>query len=132
MAEAALLRTPEFPGLLKLVFPSDYTDLIDDAEKTFRRQIIDYGGLLWSAPSEDFIITTLADQLATFAVQYLSAEYSKDFTPLQPLLVPFADGSLRAGVKICEAAHYMTEVNATALYVVLQLLLHRVSSLLIW
>jgi hypothetical protein len=37
-----------------------------------------------------------------------------------------------ASVKICEKAKYMDEVNVTALYVALQLLLHRVSVFSFW
>jgi hypothetical protein len=130
--EAALLRTPEFPGLLKTAFPVQYANMIDTAEEAFRQELMQYGGLLWSAPSEGFILDAVSDQLATFAVQYLSIKFGQDFSSYQPYLVPIAKGAMIAGVQICEDAHYMSEVNATALYVAIQLLLHRVSFFFFW
>jgi hypothetical protein len=130
--EAALLRTPEFPALLKLAFPAQYADMIDTAEEAFRQQLMQYGALLWSGPSESFIIHAVSDQLATFAVQYLSAKFEGDFSTHQPALALIAEGAMTAGVQICQNAHYMNEVNATAVYVAMQLLWHRVSILFFW
>jgi hypothetical protein len=130
--EAALLRTPEFPGLLKMAFPVQYAGSIETAEEAFRQQLMQYGGLLWSAPNESSIIDVISNQLATFAVQYLSVRFGHDYSTYQSALIPFAEGAMNASVQICEKAHYMTEVNATALYVAVQLLLHHVTILCFW
>jgi hypothetical protein len=89
--EAALVRTPEFPGLLKSAIPG-YAGMIDLAEETFRQQIKDYGLLLWIAPSEDFFIDVVSDQLATFAVQYLYARFGQDYGSYHANLALIAKG----------------------------------------
>jgi len=95
--ESALLRTPEFPDLLKLAFPAYYTGMIDDAEKAFRQQIQDYGLLLWNAPSEAFFIDAVSDQLATFAIQYLLAK-GLDASGFHLQLYSMAQGAMYASV----------------------------------
>jgi hypothetical protein len=130
--EAALLRTPEFPGLLKMVFPSPFNDEVEAVEEAFRQQLMQYGLLFWNSHSESFIIDAISNQLAAFAVQYIKAVIGSDFSNYQQNLVPIARGAIIAGVQICEQGHFVNEVNATAVYVAVQLMLHHVSGFFLW
>jgi hypothetical protein len=132
--EAALLRTPEFPELLVKTFPPGHSNDIGRAEEVFRQQMIQYGLLLWNY-NETTVIDVISGQLAGFAIQYLAFVTHQDpsnFSGLVGPLTGFAHQAMDAGVQICEKARYMDEVNLTALYVSLQLLLHRVIFIGFW
>jgi len=130
---AALLRTPEFPGLLKRSFPHQYRALIEPAEEMFRQQMILYGGLLLA--DEETIKINVANQIAGFAIDYLEYMFQAppgSYEDYRPMLISVSYGAMTAAVQICENARYMDEVRATIFYVKLQLLLHHISYFWLW
>jgi hypothetical protein len=130
---AALLRTPEFPGLLKKAFPPQYAAFIEPAEETFRQQMILYGGLLLA--DEETIKVNVANQIAGFAIDYLEYKFQAlpgSFEEYRSTLINISYGAMTVAVQICEQARYMDEVRATIYYVKLQLLLHRISYFWLW
>lgn len=125
--DACLLRSPEFPRLLKKAYPAQYRPLIEPAEETFRQQMIQYGGLLLLP--ESTAIQFISQQLAGFAIDYLAFLFGVDplkFEPYRPTLELIANGAMNAGVQLCEAFHYLDEVKVTALYVQCKFMRHQV------
>lgn len=127
---AAEGRTGDFPALLVKAFPKQYGSLLPDAEGLFRQQMMDYG-LLFKFYDEASILSTMAQQMAVFTIQYVAFLLQANPDDLMPLLYSdvlyITNLAMELGVGICEGGNYMQEVNITALYVALQLLLHNVS-----
>ncbi len=124
---ACILRSPEFPSLLKNAFPPEYSSLIGQAEKAFRNQTALYGAILLMP--EETAINILSDQLAGLAIDYLEFLFSApegSFDYLKSQLVNFAQAAMGIAIDLCIAYHYMDEVQLTIGYVETQLAAHHV------
>lgn len=124
---ACILRSPEFPSLLKNAFPPEYGSLIGQAEKAFRNQTALYGAILLMP--EKTALNILSDQLAGLAIDYLEFLFDAppgSFDYIKPQLATLAQAAMGIGIELCAGYHYLDEVQLTIGYVETQLAAHHV------
>ena len=131
IVSAAILRTPDFPGLLKkAILPAvpaadqaQYEAAIVENEKSFRQMMVSYGAILMLPECQ--VISAFTDQMTTLGIQYLYAMTGGvlNLTGQESAVRPVVLKAITESMKLC-AGDYISEINYTTRFVKGQLLAH--------